>query len=95
MIALFAPDLMDRSRLDALGAVVVRPPFSLDPEVSVLVVDVDRLPPDAVLPDGVDIVGFGAHVDAEAHGARLGARGRFVARSVMFRDPLAAVGAAP
>ena len=91
MIAVFAPDLMDGSRLAVLGGRSVRPPFDLPDEITTLVVDLDRLPDGTELPAGVRLVGFGSHVDAEQHRARLGEQGRFVARSVMFRDPVAVV----
>ncbi len=94
MIAVFAPDLMDGSRLQVLGGVSVRPPFVLPAEATTLLVDLDRLSPDTELPSDVMVVGFGAHVDADRHRERLGPGGRFLARSALFRDPLAAMGQA-
>ena len=94
MIAVFAPDLMDGSRLRVLDAEAVRPPFALPDGVTTLLVDLDRLPADAELPTGVDVVGFGSHVEADRHRARLGPGRRFLARSTLFRDPVAAMGGA-
>lgn len=91
MIVMFVPDLMDASRLSVLGAAAVRPPFDLPDEARMLLVDLDRLPDGVELPTGVDVVGFGSHVDADRHRARLGPDRRFLARSALFRDPLAAL----
>lgn len=92
MIAVFAPDLMDGSRLSALAGRRTSPPFTLDDDITTLVVDLDRLPAEVELPGGVEIVGFGSHVHADAHLARLApSGGRFVPRSRFFRDPAAAV----
>ncbi len=90
-VAAYVPDLMDRSRLAAVGdvAFVVTPADLTTVAVDVVVVDLSRPGVLSVLPrlEGVRTVGFGSHVDEELLAAARAAgcdevlpRSRFFAR---------------
>lgn len=93
-IVALAPDLMFASRIEAtLGAagheVTLSPSASEAPldDADVLVVDLERIEPEAVVGLGVPVLGFFRHTDpgTRAHAEAVGVD-RVVPRSVMARE---------
>lgn len=89
LVAVFAPDLGDRSRFDAVEVVHIRRPEQLDGlTLRLVVVDLDRSQDlRQFVRASVPTIGFGSHVDAERH--RLAIDVGFtevMARSVFFRN---------
>ncbi len=94
MIVVFAPDLMDRSKIQAaggdrvrfVGTVTVLAAALADDETAACLVDLSRPGVvDAVAGAGVPVTGFVSHVDEERAAAARAVGVDTLARSVFFR----------
>lgn len=88
VVAVFAPDLGDRSRFDGVDVIHIRRPEQLDGlNLRLVVVDLDRSQDlQQFVRASVATVGFGSHVDAERQQLAIDVGfTEVMARSVFFR----------
>jgi hypothetical protein len=99
-VVVLAPDLLDRSKIDAVaaGATFVGVAAQLPAAAAgadLVIVDLSRPGVADVLTDVVaaagDVVGFGPHVDADVLAAATAAGARVLPRSRFFADVAAAI----